>query len=184
MGWHLIHLHDVAESPWRNGGGVTRELVVFPVREHWHWRMSVAEVTQDGPFSRFEGVRRWFAVLSGAGVCLHCAGTPTRLEVTSDPFAFDGNEEVHCTLLSGPTRDFNLMVRQGRASMARVAGARAVAVSSGSAVALWAGEGGGRAVFEGHAVTLAPHSLAWRHLDLGGRVHLEAADGLWMEVAP
>jgi environmental stress-induced protein Ves len=38
-------------------------------------RISVAEITRDGPFSAFAGVQRWFAVLEGAGVMLR-AGRP------------------------------------------------------------------------------------------------------------
>ena len=44
MGWHIIHLTDVAATPGRNGGGVTRELAVWPPQGEWAWRMSVAEV--------------------------------------------------------------------------------------------------------------------------------------------
>src|SRR5689334_20024474 len=74
MSWHRISLNDVPLTPWRNGKGNTRELVAFPVRDQWHWRMSVADIETDGPFSRFEGVKRWFAVLSGAGVRLSTGG--------------------------------------------------------------------------------------------------------------
>ena len=66
MNWQLIRLDEVPASPWRNGGGVTRELLAWPEAADWCCRLSVAEVTQDGPFSRFDGVQRWFAVLGGA----------------------------------------------------------------------------------------------------------------------
>jgi environmental stress-induced protein Ves len=42
MSWHVVQLADVAVMPWRNGGGVTRELAAWPARDAWHWRMSVA----------------------------------------------------------------------------------------------------------------------------------------------
>ncbi|MBK6569606.1 MAG: HutD family protein [Burkholderiales bacterium] len=70
MSWHVVHLADVAATQWRNGGGLTRELASGPAGADWQWRLSVAEVAADGPFSRFEGVTRWFAVLQGAGVVL------------------------------------------------------------------------------------------------------------------
>lgn len=73
MTWQLISLADVPPSPWKNGGGVTRELAVWPGAADWRWRLSVAEVASDGPFSNFEGVQRWLAVLSG-----------TRLRVVAD----------------------------------------------------------------------------------------------------
>ena len=110
MGWHLIALADVAATPWRNGGGITRELAVWPPQGDWQWRMSVAEVVASGPFSRFEGVERWFAVLSGAGVRLDIARHAHTLDAASAPLQFDGAANTQCTLLAGPTQDFNLMV--------------------------------------------------------------------------
>ena len=111
MGWHLSALADVAATPWRNGGGITRELAVWPPQGDWQWRISVAEVAVSGPFSRFEGVERWFAVLSGAGVRLDIAGHAYTLDDNSAPLQFDGGSDTQCTLLGGPTQDFNLMVR-------------------------------------------------------------------------
>ncbi|MDO8252256.1 MAG: HutD family protein, partial [Rhodoferax sp.] len=74
MNWRLVQLADAVPRPWRNGGGVTRELLAWPQADDWIWRMSVAEVAHSGPFSRFEGVQRWFAVLGGAGVRLSVGG--------------------------------------------------------------------------------------------------------------
>jgi environmental stress-induced protein Ves len=183
MSWHRIPLESIPPTPWRNGGGTTRELVVFPVHEHWHWRMSVADVGQDGPFSRFDGIERWFAVLSGAGVQLTIDGAAHGVAAQDEPIRFDGGAETQCRLIGGATRDFNLMVREGRGAMRRVRGNEAVAVSSGSAVALWSGDAPARATFEGHTIDVPAHTLAWRHLDMGGRVELQVADGLWMEIA-
>ena len=120
--WQTVSLADVAATPWRNGGGVTRELVVWPPQGEWQWRMSVAEVEASGPFSRFEGVQRWFAVLQGAGVALDIAGERHMLDADSAPLAFDGGALTDCQLRNGATRDFNLMVRG--------AGARAAARSA------------------------------------------------------
>ena len=122
MSWNVVSLADVAATPWRNGGGVTRELVAWPPEGEWQWRMSVAEVEASGPFSRFEGVQRFFAVLSGAGVALDIDGERHTLTKESAPLAFDGAASTDCQLLDGPTQDFNLMVRG--------AGARAAARSA------------------------------------------------------
>jgi hypothetical protein len=73
--------------------------------------MSVAEVESNGPFSRFEGVQRWFAVLSGAGVALDIADERHTLTANSAPLAFDGSAPTDCQLLNGATQDFNLMLR-------------------------------------------------------------------------
>ena len=111
MNWHVVSLVDVAATPWRNGGGVTRELVAWPPQGDWQWRMSVAEVESSGPFSRFEGVQRWFAVLNGEGVALDIDGERYTLTANSAPLAFDGAAPTDCQLLNGATQDFNLMVR-------------------------------------------------------------------------
>jgi uncharacterized protein len=184
MSWHRIALQDVRVTPWRNGGGTTRELIAFPQREHWHWRLSVADIAQDGPFSSFEGVQRWFAVLQGEGVRLAVDGATHTLTPQSPPLAFDGAASTMCEVVAGPTQDFNLMVRQGRGLMERVRGDVAKAVSSGSAVGLWSGASSAKATFEGQTIELPPGMLAWRHLDLGGRVEVSAPDGLWVEIAP
>ncbi|ROZ72451.1 HutD family protein [Ramlibacter sp. WS9] len=183
MSWHRIALQDVRPAPWRNGGGTTRELVAFPVRDPWHWRLSVADIAQDGPFSAFEGVQRWFAVLQGAGVQLSIDAADHTLTTESLPLAFDGAASTMCQMIAGPTQDFNLMVRLGRGLMERVRGDAAKAVSSGSAIGLWSGGSPAKATFEGQTIELTPHTLAWRHLDLGGRVEVSAPDGLWVEIA-
>lgn len=183
MSWHRIALHNIAPTPWRNGFGMTRELAVFPVHEHWHWRLSVAEISKDGPFSRYDDVERWFAVLSGNGVQLTIDGAAQTLTRASAPVVFDGAALAECRLVDGPTLDFNLMVRQGRGRMERVRGEVAQAVASGSAIALWSGGEQARATFEGQTIELPPQTLAWRHLDMGGRVHVGAPDGLWIEIA-
>ena len=58
------------EMPWRNGGGVTREYLVHPGADAFEWRVSVADVASDGPFSEFAGYERVLTLLSGAGMAL------------------------------------------------------------------------------------------------------------------
>lgn len=112
----------VAPQPWRNGGGQTRELITWPPgaeAQGWQLRLSVADITQDGLFSAFDGVERWFAVLSGAGVALTLDGDSQRLTPDSEPLVFDGAAAPACKLLDGPTRDLNLMLRGVRGSLLR-----------------------------------------------------------------
>ena len=117
-----VALADCAPQPWRNGGGITHELLTWPPgAPHWQLRVSVAVIARDGPFSRFDGVQRWFAVLAGAGVRLHRRAGDRVLTPDDDPLGFDGAEAPGCTLLAGPTRDLNLMARHdaGALGMAR-----------------------------------------------------------------
>jgi hypothetical protein len=120
---HRIALTDCPPRPWRNGGGVTRELLAWPQPEPWQLRVSVATIAQDGPFSPFPGVERWFVVLSGAGVRLDLARGAVVLAPHDPPIVFDGEDAPGCHLLDGPTQDLNLMVQRG----AGVAALRAAA---------------------------------------------------------
>ncbi len=184
MTWNRIDLDQVAPAPWRNGGGVTRELARWPRAEAWHWRMSVAEVAADGPFSRFEGVSRWFAVLSGAGLRLDVEGQPHDLQVGSDPLCFDGAQAVSCRLVDGPTQDFNLMVRKGaaRARMFRVKGARQLTLPTTLTMAVYVVEGAATLKLDGEILELPPRALAWRRLEADASMRLAAQHALWMEI--
>jgi len=115
-----VRTSEVASQPWRNGGGVTRPLLVSPRGDRWQVRVSVADVSANGPFSRFPGVQRWFAVLDGAGVVLTIGSSEHRLDRTSDAFSFRGDVAVRCRLVDGPTRDLNLMLNGVPGSMRRV----------------------------------------------------------------
>jgi environmental stress-induced protein Ves len=117
----LIQADEVAAQPWRNGGGVTRELLRWPSdAAGWQLRISLADVRSDGPFSQFPGVRRWFSVVDGAGVRLSLDGGDHLLQPGHEPLSFSGDLPVHCALVDGPTTDLNLMHAGGSASMARV----------------------------------------------------------------
>ena len=183
--WQVVRLADAVASPWRNGGGVTRELAAWPDARDWAWRISVADVEQDGPFSSFDGVARHFAVLSGAGVRLDVDGAVHMLDATSAPFAFDGGARTHCTLIAGATRDFNLMTVRSRAQslMKRVSGTRRQTLTAPAVVAVYVLAGGGTLQVEDDApLSLPPHSLAWRAMDAGTAVALEATAALWAEI--
>lgn len=107
----LIDADRVAPQAWRNGGGSTRELLAWPAGAQWRLRLSLADITRDGPFSAFDGVERWFAVLSGAGVRLLLDNQWRELTPADAPLRFDGAAMPDCQLIAGPTRDLNLMLR-------------------------------------------------------------------------
>jgi hypothetical protein len=109
----IIHLDDVPPQPWRNGGGQTRELLTWPGGGDWQLRISLADIEQDGPFSAFPGVIRWFTVVQGSGVVLRFGDRTETLGAGSAPLRFDGAAAPDCSLIDGPTRDLNLMLRGG-----------------------------------------------------------------------
>lgn len=194
MSWHVVHLADVAATPWRNGGGVTRELAAWPAQGEWNWRMSVAEVGGSGPFSRFDGVTRWFAVLAGAGVVLNVR-TPSdsaeaeslehRLTDTDAPLCFDGGAAADCRLIDGPTQDFNLMVRDSSlpARMLRVRGDFHTAVNATKTIAVYAVDTRASVRFNAEELYVPPATLVWRTLRKSATVEVHASDALWMEVS-
>ncbi|WP_175908070.1 HutD/Ves family protein [Burkholderia seminalis] len=115
----LIRAADLVASPWKNGGGVTREIGAFPpgaALDAFAWRVSVADVGTAGPFSRFDGIDRTLVLLSGAGMTLAEAGGAHH--VLDAPLAradFAGEAAIDATLHDGATRDFNLMTRRSAA---------------------------------------------------------------------
>ncbi|KOT31981.1 hypothetical protein ADK47_26775 [Streptomyces rimosus subsp. rimosus] len=105
-------------SAWSNGGGVTREIAAAPPGAGWDafdWRVSLAEVGRDGPYSQLPGVDRVLTVAEGAGLELTVDGTRHVLPAHR-PFAFPGDAPTGCRLLDGPVVNFNVMLRRGRAT--------------------------------------------------------------------
>ncbi len=101
---------DAAEIPWRNGGGLTRELASSPGKDDFDWRISVADVTASGDFSTFVGVERTIIQVDGPDMTLTFGATNQKL-VRYCPFVFDGEQAVSCQVPLGPTRDLNVMTR-------------------------------------------------------------------------
>lgn len=112
----LFRAGDLVAAPWKNGGGSTREIAAYPPGssfDDFAWRVSIADVGADGPFSRFPGIDRTIVLLDGNGMKLILDGAGEhRLDQPFEPFEFEGEAKVAAVLLDGPTRDFNLMVRR------------------------------------------------------------------------
>lgn len=128
------------EMQWRNGGGSTTEIAIEPegaglqAGPPFLWRLSMARVHKDGPFSCFAGYDRTLVLLEGAGVRLDfgAAAPPVTLAAPLSAVAFAGEWSTDCRLLDGPVRDFNLMVDRKRGAgrvevFALAAGGRAEA---------------------------------------------------------
>jgi environmental stress-induced protein Ves len=102
--------------PWKNGKGVTREIVCRPeaaTLDRFDWRVSLAHIAAPGPFSTFDGIDRTIVLLQGAGVVLQGLGEPYRLQEAYQPFAFAGEAKVYADLIGGPSEDLNVMTRRG-----------------------------------------------------------------------
>ncbi len=105
--------------PWKNGGGETFEIAVSPpdaTLDTLDWRVSMAVVTQDGPFSLFPGIERTLCILDGPGLQLDFGNDGGTHTVTPDtaPLRFAADRPVHARLLAGTITDLNVMTRRGR----------------------------------------------------------------------
>jgi len=112
----LIAPSEYRRMPWKNGGGTTWEVAMHPPDADWSsfdWRISIAEIASDGPFSSFPGMDRALVVIAGNGMRLTGIGAvPVDLR-RHDLVAFAGEAQVGSCLLDGPTRDLNVMTRRG-----------------------------------------------------------------------
>lgn len=116
----IIRAADCRTTRWKNGGGSTTEIAIEPPGaslDRFDWRISMAQVASDGPFSEFPGIDRTLAVISGNGLQLSIAGKPAvTLDRGSDPVQFPGDVATSARLLSGEITDLNVMSRRQRFS--------------------------------------------------------------------
>ena len=101
--------------PWANGRGTSYEIASDRNEAgEWTWRLAMAPVNEDGPFSRIECVNRFLAVVEGAGMLL----SVDRKKLQCLPMQvvrFRGDAITEATLIDGPIMDINLMVRRKEA---------------------------------------------------------------------
>jgi environmental stress-induced protein Ves len=115
---------DRAAVPWKNGGGVTREIAAWPAGsdlDTFDWRVSMATVESGGPFSTFPGIDRTLTVLEGELVLSIDGGKDLTFDPGSEPLTFSGEAAVVAKTPSTPVIDLNVMTRRGRASAKVVA---------------------------------------------------------------
>lgn len=143
----ILRNTDYPSRPWKNGGGTTRDILVSPPGaslDEFDWRLSLAHVDRDGPFSHFDNVDRTLVLLSGA-MTLHEAGRRIEL-VRGEPVEFPGERPIEATLNGVTTLDFNVMTRRGRVTHSvrkEIFSTRAnVEAAQGSTIVLFALENG------------------------------------------
>jgi environmental stress-induced protein Ves len=111
----LIRFDDLAAVPWKNGGGTTRELAVYPEGagfDAFAWRVSIADVGASGAFSVFPGIERVILLLDGDGMELESDYGRHALTEPLAPFRFRGDDAIYARLAGAASRDFNLMYRR------------------------------------------------------------------------
>jgi environmental stress-induced protein Ves len=134
---HLVRFADCTPEPWANGGGVTR---VVAKRQFdagsadYDWRLSVADVSASGAFSKLPGVDRVITLTDEHGLLLTVDGQDHTLEPFR-PLPFAGESATECEVVE-PTRDFNVMTRRGvcTATVDVCTGSETLAAPGGSIV--------------------------------------------------
>lgn len=172
----IIRAADCRTMPWKNGGGTTTEIAVSPEGaslSDFDWRISMAHVGQDGPFSTFPGIDRTLSVLTGNGIRLAFGdGETATLDRSSPPFFFAADRAVDGVLIDGPIDDLNVMSRRGawKHSVERLGGPGSLHADEGLLV-LVARRGDWRV--NGAALTTSDTAI----LEAPGRVELSASCG-------
>lgn len=106
--------------PWKNGGGTTTELASSLDQDEstsdFLWRISIAHVASDGPFSKFDGYDRILTMIKGNGMQLGCEEADD-LDVSHPfmPHAFSGDWAIDGKLNDGPIDNFNLIFDRSKA---------------------------------------------------------------------
>jgi len=172
MTFEILRARDQPASPWKNGGGMTRQIAACPEGAglaDFDWRVSVATVAAAGPFSTFPGVDRLMLVLGGRLTLDMAGASPVTLDAASSPFAFPGDAPVSALNPATPVTDVNVMVRRGRFTARlerrRIAGTAAVVGQDVTLIVARAG---------GVAVALAAHA---DELDAWDVARIEGARG-------
>jgi uncharacterized protein len=142
----VVRFTELTAVPWRNGGGVTREVASAGGSgpQSFDWRISIADVNGAGPFSTFPGVDRIVTVVEGEGMDLVVDGVEHVLGL-HEPFSFDGASRTSCSRIAGPVRDLNVMTRNDRLSatvaIRDLSETRPIAVDGSQVLVLLTGSG-------------------------------------------
>jgi uncharacterized protein len=176
---NIVDLKNSPKVAWRNGGGTMQELLAWPSEANWQCRVSVAEVSRDGPFSAYDGFERSFSVMTGAGVRLTVSGVTHELTRNSAPFGFDGGAECTCELIDGATLDFNVICRKGFATgtVRKLTERIQKTLITTKLVAAYAVDTLSTLIINSKIHNLNPGQLAWLELPAGTTLYAAPAPG-------
>jgi len=125
-GVRVLRFADYPVAPWRNGRGITREIAVSAVAvaradadaalpsASPSWRISMATVDDEVPFSSFPGLRRMLGIVDGEGIELTVDGRMRALHRGEAFGPFAGEAPASARPLDGPSLDLGLMIDPGK----------------------------------------------------------------------
>lgn len=182
---HIVRFADCPPSPWKNGGGITRQLLIRPAAanlDDFALRVSVADVDSDGPFSRFDGIDRTLTLLEGGGLQLQRDGTPLATLQTDSPLLhFAGEWPISSQRLAGKVRDFNIMTRRSQCHhrAERLVLAGSLTLAHDGPLLLFLAQGDEVTVSrDGTSDTLQPFDLLWMEQPGTLQLHSDRASQL------
>jgi environmental stress-induced protein Ves len=110
--YHHSKLAEQQTTPWKNGGGETTQLAIYPrhssiEKGDFFWRVGRAKIQQTGPFSQFKGYMRGIVQLTGEPVKLG----EKKLHLF-EPYIFSGDTILPCELNGKEATDLNMMVNR------------------------------------------------------------------------
>ena len=117
MQFTIISPDKFRSIPWKNGKGQTIELAINEGAnlEDFDWRLSMADVVEDGTFSDFSGYLRNLVLIKGKAITLvHDETTTDTLKNYLDFATFDGGCITQGILPGGPITDFNIITNQNK----------------------------------------------------------------------
>src|SRR6185437_3467577 len=102
--------------PWRNGRGATLEIAREPATgAEFAWRLSLADIAEDGDFSAYPGYSRAIVLVDGRSLRLRFEGHGhCLLDAKQRSNRFEGDWQTHCAVPEGRCTDLSLIVRRGR----------------------------------------------------------------------
>jgi environmental stress-induced protein Ves len=180
MTFEVLWARERPASPWKNSGGVTRQIALFPEGAslaNFDWRVSLATVAAAGPFSTFPGVDRLMLVLDGRLILDMAGASPVTLDGASPTFAFPGDAPVTALAPAAPVTDVNVMVRRGRftARLERRRIAGTAAVVSQDVTLILSRAAGVTVALAAHAQELGPDDVARIGAARGALIRLRSA---------
>lgn len=112
-------------EPWKNGGGVTRTIWSKSpsiAGAPFDWRVSIAEISKAGLFSRFPGIHRIAVVLENGP--LHLTESPPPAKDNSKSLigpdhraiGFSGDDQYHASMTGKTILCLNIMARRSFAT--------------------------------------------------------------------
>ncbi len=103
---------NYTRQPWKNGRGTTTELIRQNRTDgQIYFRISIASVVENGPFSVFPGLNRSLTVIDGPGFDL--IGEYQLRADPLKPVAFPGDSQIVAANVTAPSEDFNVMAMKG-----------------------------------------------------------------------